>query len=113
MAFVRARKGFRYRSARIEPGDVIEVPDKDLKLLVAVGRAEEAEKPRGRGRPPKPKDEAKDEAKAEPVKAEKVEASEPERAAVPEPTDDAGQADDTDKAKRGRYARRDLTADDE
>lgn len=118
MAFVRAKSPFRYRGARVQPGDVIEVPDKDVRLLVAVGRAEEAEKPRGRGRPPKPKDEpaapkathAKPEPVPEPV-PEPAPEPEPERKAEPE---DTGALDDDGQVERPKrkYTRRDLTAED-
>lgn len=120
MAFVRAKTAFRYRSARINPGDVIEVPEKDVRLLVAVGRAEEAEKPRGRGRPPKPKAEQVDtkvvdrEVFAKPAdEPEPEQKAEPKAEREPAPKDIAA-ADEAEKpaSSRGRYARRDLTAED-
>lgn len=110
MAYVRAKTSFRYRGARVQPSDVIEVPDKDVRLLVAIGRAEEAEKPRGRGRPPKPKDEKGENADR---RAIDTPAAEPkaERAAEPESTV-AREDDEKAKPPKRSYNRRDLTADE-
>lgn len=90
MPKIRALKEVKYAGSLRRPGDVFEATDREAKLLAAIKKAElvaEEDRPR-RGRPPKVR--------------------EPEPAAA----DDAGQAEDADKPKRGRYARRDLTADE-
>ena len=92
---VKAAKRLSYGRKQYEPGDELDVSDKDAKLLAAVGRVSLTE-------PPK--------APQEPARKPRQQPEPPQEAQTQTETDEG-----SSKARRGKrsgYKRRDMTAED-
>jgi hypothetical protein len=107
MTKAKAVKAFRYAAKSYQPGDAVEIRDRDVRIMVALGRIETVDetKPR-RGRPPKPKPESAVADATEP------EPENPEPAPAPVDPDPEASGQAADGTPKRIYRRRDLKAED-